>query len=89
MQEPPQKITGTVRIDAPCPTEIHPDVTIVLRECNEFIGVGIGNVHQDKLGVNVTRKEVAHISSGNSTYGHPIVSSVVAGMNLERKVVFD
>ena len=87
MDAPAQEIPRTIRIDAPRPAEVYPDVAVVLRECDEFIVVGIGDVHQDKLRVKIPCEQRAHISCGNTLHRHPVVASVVSGVNLEGEIV--
>ena len=89
MDEAAQKVARAVGVDAPRPTHVHPDVTIVLCEGDQFIVVRIGDVHQDEFGVRITGEEFAHVPGGNPPHRHAVVSGVVAGVNLERQVMLD
>jgi hypothetical protein len=84
-----EEITRTVRINAPRPAEVNPDVTIVLRKSHQFIVVRVGDVHQDKLRVEITSKQGTHITRGDAPHWHPIIACIVTCVNFKGEVVFN
>ena len=89
MNASPQEIARTIGIDAPRPAEVYPDIAVMLRQRDELVIVRIGDVHQDKLRIEIPGEQGAHIPRGNAAERHPVVACIIPGVNLEREIVFN
>ena len=56
---------------------------------DEFIAIGIGNVHKHKASVEILSQKRAEIASFDTVNGHAIVTGVIARMDFERQIVFN
>ena len=61
----------------------------MLGECDQFIVIGVGDVHQYKLRVKIPSEQRTHIARRDTSHGHPIVARIITGVNLEREIVFN
>ena len=82
------KIARSIRIDGPRPTQIGPDIFVVLGQCDELIAVRIGNVHQHKPGVEVLGQKPAQIARFDAIHRHAVVASIIARVEFEGQIVF-
>lgn len=89
VNEAAHKVARTVRVDGPRPAEVGVHIAVVLGQRDQFVGIGIGNVHEHKAAVEVAGQQGAEVPAFDAIDGHAVVASVVAGVDFERQLVFD
>ena len=83
------KIARAVRVNRPRPAEIGVHIAVMLGQRDQFVGIGIGNVHQHKAAIEVAGQQGAEVAAFDAVNGHAVIASVVASVDLERQLVFD
>jgi len=88
VDEAADKVAGGVGVDRPGPAQVGPDVFVVFGQGDEFVAVGVGNVHEYKAGVEVFGQEGTEVAGLDAADRHTVVASIITGMEFEGEVVF-